>query len=67
MISLTEYSIYSAAIHRFLHCIPPPKVAAKLAGRLEIHFTSKHGSWLKIAEIELSSKRKVLDITEYCN
>jgi hypothetical protein len=33
----------------------PPKVAAKLAGRLEIHFTPKHGSWLNIAEIELSS------------
>lgn len=33
----------------------PPQEAFKLAGRLEIHFTPKHGSWLNIAEIELSS------------
>jgi hypothetical protein len=30
-----------------------PKVAKKLADRLEIHYTPKHGSWLNIAEIEL--------------
>ena len=28
--------------------------AKRLADRLEIHFTPKHGSWLNIAEIELS-------------
>lgn len=32
----------------------PPVEAKRLAGRLEIHFTPKHGSWLNIAEIELS-------------
>lgn len=32
----------------------PPKKALTLAQRLEIHFTPKHGSWLDIAEIELS-------------
>ena len=32
-----------------------PKHALELAGRLEIHFTPKHGSWLNIAEIELSA------------
>lgn len=31
-----------------------PKEARRLAGRLEIHYTPKHGSWLNIAEIELS-------------
>ena len=31
-----------------------PEVARKLASRLEIHHTPKHGSWLNIAEIELS-------------
>ena len=31
-----------------------PKVALALAKRLEIHYTPKHGSWLNIAEIELS-------------
>ena len=32
----------------------PADVAFKLAQRLEIHYTPKHGSWLNIAEIELS-------------
>jgi hypothetical protein len=31
----------------------PPEQAPKLAARLEIHHTPKHGSWLTIAEIEL--------------
>jgi len=31
-----------------------PQVARGLARRLEIHYTPKHGSWLNIAEIELS-------------
>jgi len=33
----------------------PPDIALSLAQRLEIHFTPKHGSWLNIAEIELSA------------
>ena len=32
----------------------PPELARSLARRLEIHYTPKHGSWLNIAEIELS-------------
>ena len=32
-----------------------PEEAFRLAQKLEIHFTPKHGSWLNIAEIELSS------------
>lgn len=31
-----------------------PQEAHRLAKRLEIHYTPKHGSWLNIAEIELS-------------
>jgi hypothetical protein len=31
-----------------------PAEARRLAKRLEIHYTPKHGSWLNIAEIELS-------------
>ena len=31
-----------------------PDVARRLAERLEIHHTPKHGSWLNVAEIELS-------------
>jgi len=33
----------------------PAPLAFALAQRLEIHFTPKHGSWLNIAEIELSA------------
>lgn len=33
----------------------PPAEARRLADRLEIHHTPKHGSWLNIAEIELSA------------
>jgi hypothetical protein len=32
----------------------PPEEALRLASRLDIHFTPKHGSWLNMAEIELS-------------
>ena len=32
----------------------PAAEAQRLARRLEIHYTPKHGSWLNIAEIELS-------------
>jgi len=31
----------------------PPAEAKRLADRLEIHYTPKHGSWLNMAEIEL--------------
>lgn len=31
-----------------------PKEARRLIERLEIHYTPKHGSWLNVAEIELS-------------
>lgn len=41
----------------------PPEKARKLANRLEIHYTPKHGSWLNIAEIELSVlKRQCLAV-----
>lgn len=32
----------------------PPDEARRLTKRLEIHYTPKHGSWLNMAEIELS-------------
>ena len=39
-----------------------PAKARALASRLEIHYTPKHGSWLNIAEIELSRlTRQCLD------
>ena len=33
----------------------PPEQAQRLAERIEIHHTPKHGSWLNMAEIELSA------------
>ena len=33
----------------------PPEDARRLAERLDIHHTPKHGSWLNMAEIELSA------------
>jgi len=32
----------------------PPEQARRLAARFEVHYTPKHGSWLNVAEIELS-------------
>jgi hypothetical protein len=32
----------------------PPEQARNLAERFEVHYTPKHGSWLNVAEIELS-------------
>jgi hypothetical protein len=32
----------------------PPEEARRIIERLEIHYTPKHGSWLNMAEIELS-------------
>lgn len=37
-----------------LYELLPPHQAKRLADRLEIHYTPKHGSWLNMAEIELS-------------
>ena len=34
-----------------------PEEARRLANKLEIHYTPKHGSWLNMAEIELSVLR----------
>ena len=40
----------------------PPERARRIADRLEIHHTPKHGSWLNMAEIELSVlSRQCLD------
>jgi hypothetical protein len=45
----------------------PPEEAHRLAGRFEWHFTPEHGSWLNVAECELSVmsrqclNRRILD------
>lgn len=37
-----------------LYAAFPPTEARRLLGKLEIHYTPKHGSWLNMAETELS-------------
>lgn len=37
-----------------LYELLPPEQAKRIADRLEIHYTPKHGSWLNMAEIEFS-------------
>ncbi len=45
-----------------LYEVYEPAEAKRLADKLEIHYTPKHGSWLNIAEIELSVlSRQCLD------
>jgi hypothetical protein len=45
-----------------LYEVFPPAEARRLADKLELHYTPKHGSWLNIAEIELSVlSRQCLD------
>src|ERR1700733_8107773 len=40
----------------------PPAEAKRILDRLEIHYTPKHGSWLNMAELELSHlSRQCLD------
>ena len=36
----------------------PPAEASRLAERMEIHYTPKHGSWLNLAENELIALTK---------
>jgi hypothetical protein len=43
-----------------LYAAFPPDEARRLADRLEIHHTPKHGSWLDMAEIELSAMSRDL-------
>ena len=39
-----------------------PAEARRIAGRLEVHYTPKHGSWLNMAEIEIGvMARQCLD------
>ena len=39
-----------------------PEEAKRIADKLEIHYTPKHGSWLNMAELELSHlSRQCLD------
>ena len=43
-----------------LYAAFPPAEARRLADRLEIHHTPKHGSWLNVAEVELAALDKRL-------
>ena len=43
-----------------LYAAFPPAEARRLAERLEIHHTPKHGSWLNVAEVDLAALGKRL-------
>ena len=49
---LDNLNTHSAAS---LYAAFPPAAARRLAEKLEFHYTPKHGSWLNVAEIELSA------------
>lgn len=49
---LDNLNTHSAAS---LYAAFPPAEARRLAEKLEFHYTPKHGSWLNVAEIELSA------------
>jgi hypothetical protein len=55
-----------------LYATFPPEEARRIAEKLEIHYTPKHGSWLNMAELELSilsrqATSKRMDNIEYLN
>jgi hypothetical protein len=41
-----------------LYAAFPPEQARRIAERFEVHHTPKHGSWLNVAEIELSVRTR---------
>ncbi len=51
MLVLDQLNTHSPAS---LYAAFPPAEAKRLADKLEIHYTPTHGSWLNMAEIELS-------------
>ena len=52
-VGLVMDNLNTDSIASLYETFPPPE-AQRLARRLEIHYTPEHGSWLNIAEIELS-------------
>nr|AGS53611.1 mobile element protein [uncultured bacterium contig00074] len=53
-VSLVSDNLNTHAISSLYEAFPPDE-AFRLARRLDMHFTPKHGSWLNIAEVELSA------------
>ena len=49
---MDNLNIHSAAS---FYAAFPPTEARRIAEKLEFHYTPKHGSWLNVAEIELSA------------
>jgi len=48
--------------YKAFYKVSEPEQARRILDRLEIHYTPKHGSWLNMAEIELSIlSRQCLD------
>lgn len=49
-----QISLELDELHRDCEYVFPVPEARRIAKKLEIHFTPKHGRWLNIAEIELN-------------
>lgn len=56
-IVLVMDNLNTHAVSSFYEAYPPDQARA-LAGRLDIHYTPRHGSWLNMAETELSVLQK---------
>ena len=56
-VSLVQDNLNTHTAGSFYEALPPEE-AFELARRLEFHFTPKKGSWLNMAEIELSALSK---------
>jgi hypothetical protein len=52
-IILVQDNLNTHGIHSLYQAFAPPE-AQRLAQRIEWHYTPKHGSWLNMAELELS-------------
>jgi len=51
-----------ASLYKAFYKVSEPEQARRILDRLEMHYTPKHGSWLNMAEIELSIlSRQCLD------
>jgi len=53
--NLNTHGPHSLYLQNELYEAFPPEQARGLAERIEWHYTPKHGSWLNMAEIELSA------------
>src|SRR5947209_20381405 len=57
-IRLVQDNLNTHTAGSFYECLPPEE-AFSLAQRFEMHYTPKKGSWLNLAELELSALSRI--------